>query len=152
MVGEIVKILEKIANGINNNYSFEEVENSVSNEIKIDKIAIAAAYSWIYEKFLMNFFQKKELKEDISGGFRILSGEEVDLIGLNNYNYLLHFYNIGLLNGSELEMIIDQILLFPEDAIDKEKINLLILSVFLDLDNVSLPGSRYLLYSSDTIN
>lgn len=152
MIGELVKILEKIAKGINNNYSFEEVESSINNESKIDKIAAAAAYSWIYEKFLMNFFRNKEMKENISGGLRVLSDDELSKIGLNNYNYLLHFYNVGLLNNGELEMIIDQIVLFPEGAISKENINLLILSVFLDLDSVSPPGSRYLLYSSDTIN
>ena len=152
MIGELVKILEKLAKGINNNYSFEEVENLINDESKIDKIAAAAAYSWIYEKFLMNFFRNKEMKENISGGLRVLSGDELSKIGLNNYNYLLHFYNVGLLNNGELEMIIDQIVLFPEGAISKENINLLILSVFLDLDRVSPPGSRYLLYSSDTIN
>lgn len=152
MISELVKILEKIAKGINDNYSFEQVENSVNLENRSDKTVIAAAYSWIYEKFKMNYFQKIEMKEDLSKGLRVLSGEEIGQIGLQNYNYLLHFYNIGLLNNSELEMIIDQIKLFPETAINKDSINMLILSVFLDLDKVSLPGSRYLLYSYDTIN
>ncbi len=152
MISELVNILEKIAKGINENYSFEQVENSISYGNNTDKTVIAAAYSWIYEKFLVNSFQKKEMKGNISGGFRILSGEEISQIGMQNYNYLLHFYNIGLLNNNELEMIIDQIKLFPETAINKDSINMLILSVFLDLDNVSLPGSRYLLYSYDTIN
>jgi hypothetical protein len=64
----------------------------------------------------------------------------------------LHFYNIGLLNISEIERIIDNIMEFPEDIRNRESINLLILSVILDIDRVSLPGSRYTLYSSDTIN
>ena len=49
-------------------------------------------------------------------------------------------------------MIIDQIKLFPEESRSIENLNMLILSVFLDLDDISTPGSRYLLYSSDTIN
>lgn len=152
MISELVNILEKIAKGISENYSFEQVENSISLGNKTDKTVIAAAYSWIYEKFLLNNFQKKEMKGNISGGFRIFSEEEISQIGTQNYNYLLHFYNIGILNNNELEMIIDQIKLFPETSINKDSINMLILSVFLDLDNVSLPGSRYLLYSYDTIN
>ncbi len=152
MISELVNILEKIAKGINNNYSFKQVENSINKNNNTDKAAIAAAYSWIYEKFLINSFRKKEMKEKLSKGFRMLSVEEISQIGLQNYNYLLHFHNIGLLNGSELELILEQIKLFPETAINKDSINILILSVFLDLDSVSLPGSRFLLYSFDTIN
>ena len=152
MVQEIVKMLEKIVQAINNNFSFEEVENTINQEKKIDKNIVAAVYSWIYEKLLREYYQKKQLNSGSSKSFRFFSQEEISAIGMQNYNYILHFYNIGLLNNNEVETIIDQIQIFPEESISIEKINLLILSIFLDIDNISLPGSRYLLYSSDTIN
>ncbi len=152
MTGDIVEILEKIVQAINNDYSFEEVELYINFEDKVDKTVIAAAYSWIYEKLLREYYQKKELKFDTGKSFRILSEEEISAIGLHNYNYILHFYNIGLVNNNELDIILDQIKLFPEESRSIENLNILILSVFLDLDDISTPGSRYLLYSSDTIN
>ena len=152
MTGELVEILEKIVQAINNDYSFEEVERYINFEDKTNKTVIAAAYSWIYEKLLREFYQKKELKTNTSKSVRILSEDEISSIGLQNYDYILHFYNIGLINNNEFDMIIDQIKLFPEESRSVENLNMLILSVFLDLDDISTPGSRYLLYSSDTIN
>ncbi len=152
MTGELVEILEKIVQAINNDYSFEEVELYINFEDKVNKTVIAAAYSWIYEKLLREYYQRKELKSDNGKSFRILTEEEISAIGLQNYNYILHFYNIGLINNNELDMIMEQIKLFPEESRSIENLNILILSVFLDLDDISTPGSRYLLYSSDTIN
>lgn len=152
MTGDLVDILEKLVQAINNDYSFEEVELFINFEDKVNKTVIAAAYSWIYEKLLREYYQKKELKSDPSKSVRILSEVEISAIGLHNYDYILHFYNIGLINNNEFDMIIDQIKLFPEESRSIENLNMLILSVFLDLDDISTPGSRYLLYSSDTIN
>ena len=152
MTGDLVDILEKLVQAINNDYSFEEVELFINFEDKVNKTVIAAAYSWIYEKLLREYYQKKELKSDPSKSVRILSEVEISAIGLHNYDYILHFYNLGLINNNEFDMIIDQIKLFPEESRSIENLNMLILSVFLDLDDISTPGSRYLLYSSDTIN
>jgi uncharacterized protein Smg (DUF494 family) len=152
MTEDLVEILEKIVLAINNDYSFEEVELFINFEDKANKTVIAAAYSWIYEKLLREYYQKKTLKENTSKSVRIFSEEEISSIGLHNYNYILHFYNIGLINNNDMDMILDQIKLFPEESRSIENLNILILSVFLDLDDISTPGSRYLLYSSDTIN
>ena len=152
MIGEIVKIIAKIMQGINNNYSLEQVERSIKRESKIDKSAVAAAYSWIYEKIMKDTFYRSEKSMNPSAGIRFLTEEEISEIGLENYNYLLHFYNIGMLNQKELIKLIEQLKLFPESTVKEENINILILSMFLDMDNYSLPGSRNLLYSSDTIN
>ena len=152
MIGEIVKIIAKIVQGINKDYSLEQVEIAIKNEEKINKNAVAAAYSWIYEKMMRDIFIEKEMTGQLSHGLRFLNEDEVYEIGLENYNYLLHFYNIGMLNKKEFNTIIEQMKLFPEGLINEENINILILSMFLDMDNYSLPGSRNLLYSSDTIN
>ncbi|MGD1006738.1 MAG: DUF494 family protein [Ignavibacteriaceae bacterium] len=152
MSSEIVKVLETIVQAINENYSFEDVERSLHLENKKEMTLIAAAYSWIYEKKLRELYLSKALNRQSSKSLRVLSENELYIIGLKNYDYILHFYNIGLVNNSEIEMIIDNIMTFPEEIRTKESINLLILSVILDIDRVSLPGSRYTLYSSDTIN
>jgi uncharacterized protein Smg (DUF494 family) len=152
MSWEIVKVLETIVQAINENYSFEDVERSFHLESKKEITLIAAAYSWIYEKKLRELYLSKALNQQVSKSLRVLSENELYVIGLKNYNYILRFYNIGLLKNSDIEVIIDNIMTFPEEIKTKENINLLILSIILDIDRVSLPGSRYTLYSSDTIN
>jgi uncharacterized protein Smg (DUF494 family) len=152
MSSKIVKVLETIVEAIKENYTFEEMERTVCIENKKNTTLIATAYSWIYEKKLRELFQPKTLNRQTSKSFRVLSENETYKIGLQNYDYLLHFFNIGLLNNSDIEMILEDIVKFPENNRNKESINLLILSVILDIDRVSLPGSRYTLYSSDIIN
>jgi len=152
MVGEIVKIIAKIVQGINKNYSLEQVEKTLNNEVRTSKNVVAAAYSWIYEKMLRDLYIERELDVQNSKGLRILSEEEKYEIGLENYNYLLYFFNIGMIKNKEFNKILEQLKLFPEEMISKDNINILILSMFLEVDNLSLPGSRNLLYSSDTIN
>ncbi len=152
MSSEIVKVLENIAMAIDKDYSFEEVEKFIKKGNKLGRNTLAAAYSWIYEKKLREMYRLKEMKPETSKSLRIFSEEEVSDIGLNNYNYLLHLKNIGLIDNDELELIISQIKMFPEEERTKESINIFVLSIFLDLDRTTTPGSRYLLYSSDTIN
>jgi hypothetical protein len=46
----------------------------------------------------------------------------------------------------------EQIKLFGGEEVSFEQLTLLILSLFLELNNFTLPGSRAILYSSDLIN
>jgi len=152
MVTEIVEVLAKITELKNKNISEEEIAETIQRESTYKKNVIAAAYSWLHEKHNQNYNLRLRRDDSESRSLRILSHEEGQQIGLKNYNYLLHFYNIGLLTNNDFEEIIEELKLFPEDAIGTENINLLILSMFLDLDRLTLPGSRHLLYSTDKIN
>jgi uncharacterized protein Smg (DUF494 family) len=152
MSSKIVKVLETIVEAVKENYTFEEMERTVCIENKKNTSLIATAYSWIYEKKLRELFQSKTLNRQTSKSFRVLSENETYKIGLQIYDFLIYFFNIGLLNNIDIEMILENIMKFPEDSRNKESINLLILYVILDIDRVSIPGSRYTLYSSDTIN
>jgi uncharacterized protein Smg (DUF494 family) len=152
MVAEIIEVLAKITEMGKNNIPEEEAAETIQRESKYNKNTIAAAYSWLHEKNRQNL-NNKALKDYYeSKSLRILSNEEAGQIGLNNYDYLLHFYNVGLLTNNDFEEILDELKLFPEDAVRTENINILILSKFLDIDKWSLPGSRHLLYSTDNIN
>ncbi|HEY6906131.1 MAG TPA: hypothetical protein VI230_01600, partial [Ignavibacteriaceae bacterium] len=71
---------------------------------------------------------------------------------IKDFNYLLHLNNIGLLTNPDLEIIIEELKLFPRELINTESINVIIISLFLEVNTLTLPGSRLVLYSSDTIN
>ncbi len=152
MLTKVVEVLAKITEMEMKNISGEEAAETIIREAEYNSSVIAAAYSWIYEKQRQNSFNGDKKSSAESKSIRAISNNEVMQIGLKNYNYLLHFYNIGLLTNNDLEEIIDELKLFPEESINKGDINLLILSLFLNLDKTTLPGSRLLLYSSDTIN
>lgn len=148
MTSELINILVKLAEEINNRKSIEKVLEKISHDSKVSKNLLAALYSWIFDKI------NRDSEEQIyfGKGTRILSEDEIEQIGIQNYSYILHLYNLGLLDYSDLEKIIGQALVYPEGELDDEQINLLVLSIFLET-NINLPpGSRFLLYSSDTIN
>lgn len=149
MTSELINILIKLAEEINSRKSINKVLEKISFNNKVSKNLVAALYSWIYDKI-----NRDSGEEQIySGtGTRILSEDEIEQIGIENYNYILHLLNLGLLDYPDLEKIIEQALVYPEGELDDEQINLLVLSIFLEI-NINLPpGSRFLLYSSDTIN
>ena len=152
MITEIIEVLAKITEMDKNNIPEEEAAETIQRESKYNKNTIAAAYSWLHEKNRQDLNYKALKNNNESKSIRMLSNDEVRQVGIRNYDYLLHLYNIGLLTNNDFEEIMDELKLFPEESVKTENINILILSKFLDLDKWSLPGSRHLLYSTDNIN
>ena len=152
MVSEIVEVIVKVFEGIKKEKSLKEVEELLSVGGNYHKNIVPAAYSWIYDKSVRDNLRQNEISVAKESGFRILSNEEKSLFGEEIEKYLMHLYNIGLLKSNDVDKIVEQVQLFPENAKNLDNINLLILSLFFDTEKKSLPGSRYILYSSDTVN
>lgn len=148
---EIVKVLEEIVNKLNSEPA-EKTFSRLSEKYKYDKNAVAAAYSWIYDKLIKDTYGKDFHFPAVNSSFRVFSDKEINAIGLKNYNYLLHFYNKGILTNNDLELILEQIKLTGGEEVTIEQITIIILSLFLEINNYTLPGSRSILYSSDLIN
>lgn len=145
MISEIVDVLAQLVQRMNK--TSQKDDSEVLLQKVYGKTIVAAAYSWIYEKSI-----REKSNIEYSSNLRMLSAEEMELIKVDSYNYLLHLSNIGLISRSEFNTIIDKILLLTEEQITTDNINLFILALYLDTDDIALPGSRFLLNSSDTIN
>ncbi|MGE5400897.1 MAG: DUF494 family protein [Ignavibacteriales bacterium] len=152
MTAKIVEVIAQILDALSKNYSLEEVNKKLSSDKNFDKQTVSTAFSWIYDKKLTNNYFKKSIKNKEIKSFRFLTEEEKEVLGVENYDYITHLINVGLLKLSDLDNILEQITLFPGDKISKEEINWLILFSLVDLNESIPPGSRVLLYSSDTIN
>lgn len=152
MTAKIVEVLAKILQGLKNNNSLEEVTKLLNKEKDFDDQTLSAALSLVFDKFLTKRLTfNKDNKANLQS-FRILTTDEISIIGLENHNYIQHLINIGLLDPLDVELLIEQITMFPEEKISKDDINWIILFSLVDFDSEMLPGSRVLLYSSDTIN
>jgi uncharacterized protein Smg (DUF494 family) len=145
MISEIVDVLAQLVQRMNK--ASTKNDNEALLQKLYGKTIVAAAYSWIYEKNI-----REESNVEYSSSLRMLSENEIETIQVDNYNYLLHLYNIGLISCSEFNSIIEKLLFLTEDEITTDNINLFILALYLDTDDIALPGSRFLLNSSDTIN
>jgi uncharacterized protein Smg (DUF494 family) len=128
------------------------VNRSLIKSNQFDKQILGIAYSLIYDKVLSKKLHTGKKKPDMQSGIRFLSESEKESLGLENYNYLLHLINVGLLEVENLEIILDQITIFPDSRVTRREINWIILLSLVEFDSEVLPGSRMLLYSSDTVN
>lgn len=152
MTAKIVEVIAQILDALSKNSSLEEVNKKLSHNKNFDKQTVSTAFSWIYDKKLTNNYFNNSIKNKEIKSFRFLTEEEKEILGVENYDYITHLINVGLLKLTDLDNILEQVTLFPGDKISKEEINWLILFSLVDLNESIPPGSRVLLYSSDTIN
>lgn len=152
MPARIIEILAKILEGLSSNSSLEDVNRTLTNNSHFDKKILGIAFSLIYDKILSRKKSETEAKSENGEKIRMLSEDEKEILGLDNYNYLLHLINVGLLDYANLESILEQIAMFPDNRITRKEINWIILLSLVEYDSSILPGSRRTLYSSDTVN
>jgi len=152
MTSKIVDVLAKILEGLSNDLQIEEVNRSLMKNHQFDRQILGIAFSLIYDKVLAKKNKPDIFLDQNEKGIRILSETERDILGISNYNYILHLINVGLLDTNNLEAILDQITLFPDSKITRREINWIILLSLVEYESEILPGSRVLLYSSDIVN
>ena len=152
MTSKIVDVLAKILEGLSNDLQIEEVNRTLMNNNQFDRQILGIAFSLIYDKVLTKKNKSEITLEHNVKSSRILSETERDILGISNYNYILHLINVGLLDTNNLEAILDQITLFPDSKITRREINWIILLSLVEYESEILPGSRVLLYSSDIVN
>lgn len=152
MTAKIVEVLAKILEGLKNNYSLEEVTKRLNLNKDFDEQTVSAALGLVFDKFLSNRMVLQRVGVSSNKSFRLLTNEEVGIVGEDNHNYIQHLVNVGLLDPLDVELLIEQMTMFPEEKVSKDDINWIILFSLVDFDSEILPGSRVLLYSSDTIN
>lgn len=151
MTGKVVEAVAKILEGLNNNDSLEEVNKQLKIQKEFDQSTISAAFSLVFDKVLNKKVNRKDRRKN-SNKFRMLTEEEKEYIGIENLNYITYLFNIGLMSAVDLEMILEQIMMFPDEKITRDDINWIIMISLIEFDLEIPPGSRVLLYSSDTIN
>lgn len=151
MNSKIVDILTQILEGIGEGYTIEEMNHYFIKKKKYDKQTLSIAFSLLFDKITLEK-SREELENKAKKSLRFLTEEEKEIIGIENYNYLLHLFNVGLINSETFEEILDQILSFPESKITKNDINWLVLLSIVDSNMMVPPGSRVLLYTSDSVN
>ena len=152
MTEKIVEVLAEILERLNKNSTLEEVNSILSKNKKFDEQTLSAAFSLVFDKVLAQRISSIKKKSKVNNNFRLLTEEEKEVIGIENYNYILHLYNVGLLDYLDFEMILEQIMMFPGESVTKDDINWTIFISLVDFNAEILPGSRLLLYSSDNIN
>ncbi len=151
MVTKIVEVIALILDNLKKDYTLEEVSKLLDNK-EYDRQTVSAAFSLLFDKVLSSKISKSKKKEIKKEAFRVLSNDEIDLIGIDNYNYVLNLINLGLIESTDIEFILEHASNLNGRVLSKDDINWIVFISLIDLNAGLLPGSRVLLYSSDTIN
>ena len=152
MTAKIVEVLAKILEGLKQNYTIEEVTQHLNLSKDFDDQTVSAALGLVFDKFLTKKIILQKEGDSNNKSFRLMADDEINTIGFENYSYIQHLVNVGLLDPLDVELLIEQMMMFPDERISKDDINWIILFSLADFESEILPGSRVLLYSSDTIN
>lgn len=148
---KLVDLITQILEGISNDIPFDDLNKSLMNNQEYDEQTLGIAFSLIYDKIL-NRKENIQTKIKKERSIRFLTEEEKYILGVDNVNYLMHLFNLGLLDSDNLETILEQVIMFPENRLTRKEINWIVLLSIVDFDSENLPGSRNLLYSSDSVN
>lgn len=151
MKTKIVEVITYILESLSRNIPLDEINHTLSKSKDYDEQTLGIAFSLIYDKMLLN---KKHDKKNSSASKskRILTEEEKDILGIDNYNYILHLTNLGLMDIENLESLLEQIHFYPENKLTRKEINWMILVSLIEIDSEFPSGSRLHLYSSDSVN
>lgn len=150
MTSKIVDLLTKILEALNQNKTLDDVNKRLKMSKEFDDKLINAAFALLYDKIILNK-SAESLNHELKS-FRMFSSEEIEILGIDNQNYLLYLLNLGLIDSNNLERILYQVTLFPELSVTRNDINWMIILSLTETNNSLLPGSRFLLNSSDTVN
>ncbi len=147
MKAKIVEILQIILEEMHESRSLEDINLSLAKEM--DKDAVNVAFSLLFDKIIY----KREYMEsgDNNSSFRVATEEEILNMGVDNYNYLLYLFNLGIFDNEDFNVIMEQIDFYPRSVLTREDINLIVLFSLMD-DAEMIPGSRFFLNTSDKIN
>ena len=99
---------------------------------------ISSAYSWVLDQiqsdsqFLLN-------NDNGNGSFRVLSDQERRIFTTGALGYMLQLNYLGLINNSQMELILDRGSLLGSTPIDLEQLKLIIGSMlFREFDDIEI--------------
>ncbi len=149
MNSKIVEVIQIILEEMRGSKSLEDIVVFLSEEKKMDDEVVNVAFSLLFDKIIYDndfILQKTE-----NHSFRVATEEEIQNMGVDNYNYLLHLFNLGLFDVHDFNMIMEHADFYPRSVISREDINLIVLFSLLEGSEM-IPGSRFFLNTSDKIN
>jgi uncharacterized protein Smg (DUF494 family) len=113
------------------------------------KSEVSAAYSWVIQKVEDNSLAKQDKRN--KNNARVLHAAERMIISTEAQGYLIELYNMGVINFSQMENIIEQTMINNFEKVTLEKIKSMVSNeLFGDSKKQNL-GGMYL-HGTESIN
>lgn len=126
---------------------------SVNDEMKeqYNKSEISAAYSYLYEHFSSSEKRADSAYGSGAGTVRILHLAERMILSKEAYGYLLDLSNLNLLSVSDMEQIIEKVMLHASHRIELPEMKKVVSGFLLTNDNHFI-GIKSTLRGDESIN
>ncbi len=164
----IMEILVFLLAEMRGNKTISEIDLKPLSQRGFSETEISTAFSWLFDKIALNtvseesplifsapFGRPRDL--DPTRGFnsdssvRIYHDVERSVIGAEAQGYLLQVHELGLLSDSDVEFIIDRIMMAGVPSVTLEDVKELVASTAFDFEDSFHAHSRLMLNASDRI-
>jgi uncharacterized protein Smg (DUF494 family) len=147
----IIEIILYLLNVLKSNKMFEEEDMQKLIKLGYSENEINAAFSWIYSKFYTNkkLFESNNPNSDSK---RFLNSTEQNIITPEAYGYLIQLNEMGLIDNTDIDLILERILATNYNYIDKEDMKSITASYIIDIEEMNNSNKRTILNINDTVN
>jgi uncharacterized protein Smg (DUF494 family) len=148
MQERIVEIILFLVNELRSNKRLNDVDVSSLTRDGYTQSEISSAFSWLFERLSSG----KSVIEATSGAFashRILNDAEKMIVGSQAYGYLIQCRQLGLLNNSDVEVIIEKIMMAGFTSVGLPEMKSFVAGYLFDMDSNS---GQISLSTNDTIH
>jgi uncharacterized protein Smg (DUF494 family) len=145
----IIDIILYLVTQIRQNTPIESIDVKDLAEGGYTEAEIGAAFSWLVDRAT---FSTSGRGSEERKCFRVLHETERALFRTDAYGYLLQLFEIGLLDETELETVINRAHIAGLYALDATDVKSLVGLLFAESGDIGFGGSRLMLNSTDMVH
>jgi Smg protein len=131
MKEKVVEILIYIMSEIQGNKRLSEIDLGDLTRRGYTQSEISAAFTWLYDTMPLQDGVPVRPPDSLSGSVRILHDVEKAVLGIECHGYLIQLRELGLLDLTDFERVIERVMMSGEEKIDLEDLRMIIASVLL---------------------
>ncbi len=162
----IIEIIFFLLKEIRENTPLTEIDLKPLSSRGFSDIEISTAFSWLIDKFSMGQgedplvlhvpSERKSMldpsKQKGDAGFRVYHDVERSVITPEARGFMLQMVELGLINDSDQEFLIDRIMLSGIPSASLEDVKELVSNVIFHFDSPMAPQGRIMLNGSDRVH
>ena len=148
MQERIVEIILFLVNELRSNKRLNDVDVSLLTRDGYTQSEISSAFSWLFERLASG----RSITEANNGSVmshRILNDAEKMIVGSQAYGYLIQCQQLGILNNSDVETIVEKIVMAGFSSVGLPEMKSFVAGYLFDMDNGS---GQISLGTNDTIH
>jgi len=149
---KIVEIIVYLMGELRNDIPLAEIDLSVLTNNGYTPTEISTAFSWLYEKITLGENLSKDVSKSSPHSHRVMHEAERSVFTSEAQGYLIQLRELGLISDSEIETVIDRVMLADYATAGLPEAKSIVASILLEGDGQRTPGQRVMFNGKDTIH